>query len=379
MLVRTDKKKYNRRMKTIFFGGAFDPFHSEHRALIEGAERELGADRVVVYPSFCPPHKDDPFSPYDVRLEMVKRGTEDLPYVITDTIEKDRDCVNYSYEVLPLLKKKYPSDEYFFLLGGDSMVHFSSWVKPEIIAKEVVLAVAGRTDTVGLDKAISEAVEKYGAKVLTLKMQGRSVSSSIIKARAELGLPQTDVCPAVEKMIGERNLYCQFADVVKKLRSNIPPKTYDHVCRTVLYALKLNTELNLPYKKVFTAALLHDCTKHVKEEIDGVPLAVVHQYTGAEQARKEYGITDEEVLGAIGCHTTGKPGMTTLEKLVYCADVLEEDRDYPGVDELRRAIEANFEEGFRRCLKSCYTHLVDSGKPFDPLTKTCALYYNVID
>lgn len=365
-------------MKTVFFGGAFDPFHSEHKAIIEGAKKELGADRVVVYPSFCPPHKDDPATPFDIRKKMAEEGTKDLPYVIIDTIEKERDRVNYSYEVIPLLKEKYPSDEYCFLIGGDSMAHFFSWVKPDVIAKEIALAVAARGDVVGLDDAVNRARTELGAKVVCLQVTGRAVSSSLIKARVEMGLPQTDVSPEVEKIIEQNKLYRQFSDTVEKLRSDIPEKTFDHVRRTVLYALKLNTELNLPYKKVFLAALLHDCTKHIKKEMDGVPPAVVHQYTGAEQAREKYGVTDEDILSAIGCHTTGKPDMTTLQKLIYCADVLEEGRDYPGVDELRKAIESDFEDGFRKCVKSCYTHLVESGKPFDPLTKTCALYYNVI-
>ena len=96
-------------MRTIFFGGAFDPFHNEHRAIIEGAQKELAADIVVVYPSFSPPHKASLVSPFDARLAMAKEGTKDLPYVRLDTIEKERDRINYSYEVIPLLKKKYPT------------------------------------------------------------------------------------------------------------------------------------------------------------------------------------------------------------------------------------------------------------------------------
>lgn len=372
------KKKYTKYMITVFFGGAFDPFHSEHRALVEGAKESLHADRVVVYPSFCPPHKESPSSSFDVRLKMVKKGTEDLPYVIIDTIEKERNKTNYSYEVIPLLKEKYPSDRYYFLVGGDSMIHFSTWKEPEKIAEEITLAVAERADTVGLNEAIQDAKKLYNANIVCLDVVGKSVSSSQIKARAELGLPQVDVCQEVEKIIKEENLYRQFSDIIIKLRSSIPQKTFEHVSRTVLYALKLNTELNLPYKKVFLSACLHDCTKHLSAQIEGVPAPVVHQYTGAKCAKEVYGIDDEDIIKAIECHTTGKPEMSTLEKLIFCADVLEEGRDYPGVKELRTAIESDFEKGFRLCLKSCYDHVVTSGKPFDMLTKACAVYYNVI-
>ena len=378
MLVCRRKKKYNINMITIFFGGAFDPFHNEHRAIIEGAQKELSADRVVVYPSYSPPHKGGLVSPFETRMEMAREGTKDLSYVVVDDIEKQRGVTNYSFEVIPLLKKKYPSDTYYFLIGGDSMAHFSKWVHPEIIAKEITLAVAARPEIKDLNAAIDSARKEYSADVVLLSVEGGAVSSSLIKARAELGLPQVDLCDGVKKIVEEGDLYRQHADIVNKLRADIPQKTFEHVCRTTLYALKLNTSLNLPFKKVFLSALLHDCAKHEKTEMEGVPAPVVHQYRGADVAKDRYGIEDSDVLNAIRCHTTGKPEMTTLEKLIFCADVLEEGRDYPGVDDLRKTIEADFEKGFRACVKSCYDHLIATGKDFDLLTKSCALYYNII-
>ena len=365
-------------MKTIFFGGAFDPFHSQHRALIEAVRRELCADRVVVYPSYEPPHKAKLSASFALRVSMAKLATADLDYVSIDELECERDTVNYSYEVIPLLKQKYPSDEYGFLIGGDSLRAFSTWVHPELIAKEIPLVVAGRGKT-DMESAANAVRGKYGAEVTILNFCGQEVSSSEIKARADLGLPQKDVCPAVEKIILDNGLYRDYAPIVDKLRLSIPEKTFSHVCRTVLYALKLNTGLNLPYKKVFLAALLHDCTKHILADMEDVPPAVVHQYTGSEAALHWYGVEEDDILAAIRCHTTGKPNMTTLEKLIFCADMLEEGRSYPGVERLRETIESDFEKGFRACVKSSYNNLLTSGKQFDPLTKSCALYYNVTE
>lgn len=365
-------------MKTIFFGGAFDPFHNEHRAIVEGAQKELSADRVIIYPSCFPPHKESLASPFDIRMKMATEATKDLPYVIIDTIEQERNAINYSYEVIPLLKQKYPSDEYYFLIGGDSIAHFFEWKHPEIIAKEIKLLVAGRADIPNLDEAVNRVRKEFSADVTVLRIEGKSVSSSVIKARAELGMPQTDVCEGVRRIMEENGLYVEYASVVNKLKENIPQKTFEHVSRTVLYALKLNTSLNLPYKKVFLSALLHDCAKHIKTEMEGVPAPVVHQYTGADVAHTQYGVDDVDVISAIRCHTTGKPDMTALEKLIFCADVLEEGREYPGVEELRRIIESDFEKGFRACVKSCYDHLLAGGGTFDLLTKACAVYYNII-
>ena len=365
-------------MKTVFFGGAFDPFHSQHRALIETVLKEGKADRVVVYPSFLPPHKSKLQSPFEARLRMVQKGTEDLGRVFVDRIEQERNKVNYSYEVIPLLKAKYPSDEYGFLMGEDSLLHFGNWVRPDLIARQIKLIVGARGEAGNLDRIIQSVEQKFNAQIEVLEFCGKPVSSSEIKARTELGLTQEDIIPEVEKIIKENNLYKQFPEIVEKVRNTIPAKTFDHVCRTVLFALKLNTYLNIPYEKVFLATFLHDCTKHLNVKMEGVPDAVVHQYTGCTEAEEIYGVKDKDVLSAIRCHTTGKPNMSKLDKLVYCSDLLEMGRDFPGVAKLRKVIENDFEAGFLACLKNCYEHVIFSGKPFDPLTKECALYYNII-
>ncbi len=364
-------------MRTIFFGGAFDPFHSEHRFMVETAKEYLQADRVVVYPSFSPPHKKSSDTPFSIRMDMAKAGLDGLDYVVFDDIERKNDGINYSYRVLPVLKEKYPSDEWYFLMGGDSLVHFSSWVKPEEIARHVTLAVIAREDVVGLDEKIVETEKKYGATVRRIPSCGKAVSSSLVRTRAALGLPVTDVCKKVEDIIRNNGLYRDDAALITLLKSKMKPTRFEHVCRTVLYAVERNTELNLPYRKVFLAALLHDCTKHEGGHIEGVPDAVVHQYTGAERAKDLYGIDDEEILDAIRYHATGKPAMTTLGKLIFLADMLEEGRDFEGVEELREKTEKNFEEGFSACVKSCLDHLKKNAKDIDDLTAACAAYYNI--
>ena len=94
-----------------------------------------------------------------------------------------------------------------------------------------------------------------------------------------------------------------------------------------------------------------------------------------EQHITEYGVTDAEVIGAIACHCTGKPGMNTLDKLIFCADMLEPARDFDGVEELRRTIRRDFEKGFRACLIRSYDYLVEKGADIYPLTLRAAEYY----
>ena len=69
--------------------------------------------------------------------------------------------------------------------------------------------------------------------------------------------------------------------------------------------------------------------------------------------------------------------MTVMEKLIFSADVLEEGRDYPGVDEQRRIMLNNFEEGFRACLKASYDNVLRKGGDMYPLTaQAYSCYFN---
>ena len=99
------------------------------------------------------------------------------------------------------------------------------------------------------------------------------------------------------------------------------------------------------------AALLHDAAKELpKDEMRAImqaypeyaqggearPTPVWHGICAAILARTEWGVTDEAVLSAIACHTAGKAGMTQLDKILYLADMTSAERDWPGVEKLRK-------------------------------------------
>lgn len=362
-------------MAIAIFGGAFDPFHIEHRKIIASCKEELNVDKVIVVPSYLPPHKSSYITPFEDRFAMVKAGTKDLDYVIIDTIENKRETVNPTNIILPILKEKYQSDKLYFVIGGDSMVHFHTWIKPEVISKMCTLAVIAREGYDNLSQAIENAKQNYNSDILVLNAKGAEVSSSIIKATIEVGSEPQNLQKEVFDIIKERKLYNQFSHIIEKLKREIPIKTFNHSVSTTLYAMKFVAKLKLNYDKVFLSCILHDAAKHIKKEINGVPPPVVHQYLGAEIAQSEYGITDEEILSAIKYHTSGKPNMTTLEKLVYVADMVELSRKYERVEILRAEVENDFEKGFVLCVKSAMDKLLEEKNPIYPLTKSCLAYY----
>ena len=74
------------------------------------------------------------------------------------------------------------------------------------------------------------------------------------------------------------------------------------------------------------------------------------------------------MLDAIKYHTTGKEIMSDIEKLIFCSDMLEENRDFEGVEKLRKSIEKSLDEGYRDCVLHQYEYLYNKGGDIYPLT-----------
>ena len=131
-------------------------------------------------------------------------------------------------------------------------------------------------------------------------------------------------------------------------------------------AEKLARRYGADPEKARLCGILHDVMKDTPPqeqlkilEKSGIILTVAqrrnrklwHALSGAAYLREELGIADQEILGAVECHTSGKGGMSLLDKVLFVADYISADRDYPGVEELRvtayRSLEEAMVEGIR--------------------------------
>ena len=361
------------------YGGAFDPPHTEHRRIVNEIMREFHLDKVILVPSGISPHKDL-YTSFEVRKEMVRAAFSGTAIEIDD-IESRYSSRAYSSELLPILKKKY--GDIVFIIGGDSLLHFDRWHEPNEILKICPLIVVprGKEDLDILRSAARRFIDLWGGEItISEKIRGAEISSSELRAAVELGYDHPSLDPAVTEIIERNGLYRTHSAMIDRVRSALPEKRWDHTCKVVLTGLKLNAELGLPSESVFVACLLHDCMKYSEYVHEGVPqdsvgTKVMHAFNGAEEARVAYGITDEDVVNAIRYHTTGRKGMSTLEKLVYLADMIEPNRHFDGVDELRSLTEKNFELGFEECIRRSYRSLEAKGKPIYYLTVECYEYY----
>lgn len=361
-------------------GGAFNPPHKAHTQMAEQALKE-GIDKVVFLPSNNPPHKSCPTS-FDDRVNMLRLLTgEDSRFEVC-TLEGEEQKVHYTCETVGRLKEIY--GDIVYIIGGDSLIDLHKWKNPEEVIKQVKLFVFPRADRQQeFEKALGYWKDK-GADIQVADRTPQAVSSTCV--RYLLSMDDTRyIDEKVAEYIKEKGLYREFADKAAILREQVMPHTYLHIARTAECALRLNFEcgLNLDNDKVFLAAMLHDCAKlqckldHDTSEVpqDSVGSAVEHQFYGKVLAKSLYGVTDSEVLDAIESHCTGKPDMTTLDKLIYCADMLEDARDFEGVDELRKSIRENFEKGFVKCLLKAYAFVKEQGGFVYPLTQEAVDYY----
>lgn len=175
------------------------------------------------------------------------------------------------------------------------------------------------------------------------------------------------------------------------VRSRLSDKRYEHTINVKKMAVKLAKHYGTDPEQAALAALLHDAAKELpKDEMRAImqaypeyaqggearPTPVWHGICAAILARTEWGVTDEAVLSAIACHTAGKAGMTQLDKILYLADMTSAERDWPGVEKLRKLELKDLNAAMLAALKQTNDFVLSQGKPLDPMSK--AAYEDIL-
>lgn len=176
----------------------------------------------------------------------------------------------------------------------------------------------------------------------------------------------------------------------KGILSRLKGYRYPHSLGVERAAKWLAQQYGGDVEKAAVAGILHDITKHLSpqeqlnlcEKYGIIPCVVeksepkmLHGKTAAAIARAEYGMP-EDVCDAIACHTTGKYGMTTLDKILYLADYIEETRDFPGVDKARELARVSLDRALLYCYDQTLIELVTRGKLIH--SDTIAAYNDMI-
>lgn len=195
--------------KIGYYGGTFNPIHNGHMGVCRQAMNQLHLDRLLLIPTYVPPHKAAPdLADGHDRLEMCRLAAEGMPGVQADGYEIMRGGVSYSIDTLRYLRGQYPGDDLYLLMGTDNFLIFEHWKNWQDIGKLATLAVASREPD---DKPSlymhAQRLAIYGIRTVFLNNPVRVISSSEIRAHLAAGERSDMVPAAVMRFILENNLY----------------------------------------------------------------------------------------------------------------------------------------------------------------------------
>lgn len=344
-------------MRLGIYGGTFDPPHKGHSTAATAAIQELKLDKLLIIPAAQPPHKklpaDEPGA--DMRFKLTRLAMNDVDKAIVSNIEIARGGRSYTVDTVQKIAEKYPDADLYLLMGTDMLFSFESWKDFRKIMEKTTLAVFSRRDG-EYEKLVwfaGEIARKYGAEVKVIPNDAIEVSSTDLRGLLKLRRGREYLEDSVYGEIIKYRLYGakpEFQWLREKAYAMLKPSRIPHVQGCEMEARFLARRWGEDPDRAGEAAILHDVTK--KENLDvqlrlckkyGIipdnmeqgDTKLLHSITGAAVARYEFGC-DDDICSAIRWHTTGRTGMTLLEKIIYLADYIEPTRDFPGVEELRK-------------------------------------------
>lgn len=176
----------------------------------------------------------------------------------------------------------------------------------------------------------------------------------------------------------------EFIEIRSRLKDELKKSRFEHTLGVEFTSAALAMRYGADLYKARIAGLLHDCAKSVSDDkqLDlckkyKLPISdiekklpyLLHAKLGAYLAKKEYGIKDKEILSAIEYHTTGRPDMTLLEKIVFVADYIEPGRDKaPRLDEIRVEAFQNIDNAMLMIFDDTISYILSSDGNVDSTT-----------
>ncbi|WP_339727216.1 nicotinate-nucleotide adenylyltransferase [uncultured Gimesia sp.] len=200
-------------MRIGIFGGTFDPVHNAHLLLAEQCREQSNLDEVWFIPAGSPPHKESTgITSGKPRREMLDFGIAGHPAFVIKDLELHREGPSYTVETLRQLKETHPDDEFFLIVGADSVRDLHTWREPAAILELATLTGVNRPNISLPD--LTELAQKFGeeviAKILWVTMPGIDISSTDIRKRIREKKSVRYMTPrAVEVYIHNNRLYLE--------------------------------------------------------------------------------------------------------------------------------------------------------------------------
>lgn len=192
-------------------GGTFDPIHNAHLYIAYEAKEQLNLDKVIFMPAGHQPLKTDKkVTPAWLRYEMVKEAVKPYEDFFISDYEIQNEGLSYTYKTLEHFKDIYKDAELFFITGADCLINIDKWKEVSKIFKVCTFVVFSRG---GIDSELlhihkKKVEEKYGGKIIILKLKELEISSTDIRNRIKSGKNADFFVPEkVNEFIKKNNLY----------------------------------------------------------------------------------------------------------------------------------------------------------------------------
>jgi len=339
--------------KILVYGGSFDPPHAGHIELLKSAAAYLRPDEVRVFPAFLSPLKEASRTAPELRMKLISAALAEAAVpAVTDDFEIKRGKKTYTYQVLRYLAGLEPDAKLYLLVGSDCLPDFHLWKNHEEILRRCTLLVGTRPGFT--------ATEHFRGKYEFQLLPGifpLAASNELRRELAITGIIPNTVSPSAAELIRRENRY--GLDMHKWLAENLRPERYQHSKNVARLAGELAVIYKAPPLKAITAGLLHDAGKGIKditgycalhgikpegfEEISKNAPALLHSFASAHMAKTMFGVHDAETLAAIAKHTLGAARMTTLDKILYVADISSYERPFAEAALIRQTAQTDLD------------------------------------
>ena len=369
------------------FGGTYNPPHLGHVQAAVYGKNALKLDKLYLIPSYISPHKTLPAcSPApQQRLDMVRLATANTDLTVSD-IELCRGGASYTYETVLSIRKIHSNAEVFLMMGTDMFLTLDSWKEADLLLSMVTPVVFYRGDKAeraNIELKRQEFLKK-GISSVVMENPITEISSTQLRRMLVFNCAAPFLNENVHTYILENNLYgtgecyrnLPMEKLEKVVTSLVNPNRVAHIlgCRDT--AIALAKRWGADETDAARAGLLHDITKAldgplqltvcreygmVLDEFSKENPKTLHAHTGAMVAQRIFG-ENSAVVSAIDSHTTGKAGMSMLEKIIYVADYMEPNRKFPGVEELRQAAFSDINRAMEMGLEMTLDLLKKEGK-----------------
>jgi nicotinate-nucleotide adenylyltransferase len=200
-------------MRIGVFGGTFDPVHLGHLILAEQAREQGRLDQVVFVPAARPPHKrESPITPFRQRVEMLQFAVAGQPAFRIDELEDERPGLSYTVDTLDSLRTRQPDNDWFLLVGSDTLAEMPDWRDPAGVVRSAGLLVMARTGehipSAEDVRASLKLPHGEGVRLEVIEAPRIEIASRDLRRRAAEGRSLRYLVPrAVECYILEKHLY----------------------------------------------------------------------------------------------------------------------------------------------------------------------------